>query len=345
MELYLLGTLISFTVHFLLIVPFINLLYKIKFQRAKQVTKDAFDNPTPIFDNFHGHKFGTPVGGGILIVLVTTILFLLFLLWFNLTGRTITSNYPSVWGEIKILLFTFISFALLGVYDDIHKILFKSKKDFFGIRMRHKFIIEIILASIISYWLFMDLKIDILNVPFIGVVEIGWLYMIFAAFVIVAFANAVNITDGLDGLASGVLMITLTGFWVVARSIIDVPTSLFIGTWLGGLMAFSYFNVYPARIFLGDTGALSFGATFAVVGLILGKSFALPIFGLMFVVEIVTSLLQLLSKKFYNRKLFPVAPLHLLLQLHGWEEPKIVFRFWLLAMLSALIGLMIAFMR
>jgi phospho-N-acetylmuramoyl-pentapeptide-transferase len=171
------------------------------------------------------------------------------------------------------------------------------------------------------------------------------MYIVFSTFVIVSFANAVNITDGLDGLASGVLMFALASFWVVARSIIDVPTSLFIAVWLGGLVAFLYFNIYPARIFLGDTGALSFGATFAVVGLILGKTFSLPIVGGVFVVEILSSLLQLMSKKYRKKKLFPVAPVHLWLQMKGWEEPKIVMRLWIFSILFALIGLMIAFMK
>lgn len=345
MELYLLATLVSFLIHFLLIIPFINLLYKVKFQRAKQETKDAFNKPTPIFDQFHQHKSGTPVGGGILIILLTTLLFLLFMWIFTLIDVPFISNYPSIFVEVKILLFTFISFGLLGMYDDINKMLFNKKKDFFGIRMRHKFILEIILSVIIAYWLYAELKIDIINVPFMGVWEIGPFYILFAAFVIVAFTNAVNITDGLDGLASGVLMISLAGFWVVASSIIDVPTSLFIAILMGGLLAFIYFNVNPARLFLGDSGALSFGATFAVVGLILGKAFALPIIGGVFVVEIGTSLLQLLSKKFFKKKMFPVAPLHLWLQMKGWEESKIVMRFWVLAILCSLFGLMIAFMR
>lgn len=345
MELYLIATLVSFIVHFLLIIPFINLLYKIRFQRANQETKDAFNNPTPIFDSFHKHKFGTPVGGGIIIVLTTIVLFAITFWLLTLGHVAITSNYNAVVAEIKILFFTFISFAVLGVYDDINKILFNKKKDFFGIRMRHKLVLEIILALIISYWLYADLGIQIINVPFVGVVHLGWIYVVFAAFVIVAFANAVNVTDGLDGLATTVLMVALTGFWVIARSIIDVPTSIFIAVWLGGLLAFMYFNVFPARIIMGDTGALAFGATYAVIGLILGKAFVLPIIGVLFVVEILTSLLQLLSKKFRGKKLFPVAPLHLWLQLRGWEEPKITMRFLIFAILSSMFGLMMAFMK
>lgn len=345
MAIYLFALFISFLVHFALIVPFINFLYKLKFQRAEQETKDAFNKPTPIFDKFHRHKKGTPVGGGILIVLVTVLIFAVFILLFILLNKPILSNYPSVISEIKIIIFTFVLFALLGVYDDLNKIFFWDKQRFFGLRLRHKFLIEIFLALIIAIWIYSELKISIIHIPFLGVYNLSFFYIIFAAFVIVAFANAINITDGLDGLASGVLMIALTSFWVVSRAILDVPTSLFIAVWLGGLIAFLYFNIYPARVFLGDAGALSFGATFAVIGLILGKAFALPLIGGVFLLEVLSSFIQLLGKKYLKRKVFPVAPLHLWLQLKGWEEPKIVMRLWVIAIFFAIMGLMIAFMK
>ncbi len=345
MAIYLIATIISFVVHFALIVPFINFLYKLKFQRTQQKTLDAFNKPTPIFDHFNKHKKGTPVGGGILIIGLTTFLFIYFLVLFVIFNRPITSNYPSIIAEIKIILLTFISFSFVVAYDELNKIFFWKQKNFFGLRLRHKLVIEIILAFIISIWLYYDLNIDFINIPFYGAPSISFLYIFFAAFVIVAFANAVNITDGLDGLASGIMLFALLTFWVVAHSIIDVPTALFIAIWVGGVMAFLYFNIFPSRIFLGDTGALSFGATFAVIGLILGKPFSLIIIGGVFVIEIATSLLQLLSKKYLKKKLFPVAPLHLLLQMNGWQEPKIVMRFWIISIIFGIVGLTMALLK
>lgn len=247
--------------------------------------------------------------------------------------------------EVKIILFTFIGFALLGVYDDLNKMLFWKRTDSLGLRLRHKLVLETILALIVSWWLFSDLKIDFIQIPFFGVFKLSYLYILFSTFIIVSFANAVNITDGLDGLASGVLLIALIGLWVVAGSILDVPTLIFITVWLGGLIAFLYFNIHPARLFLGDAGALAFGATFAVIGLVLGKAFSLSIIGGIFVIEILSSLIQLLSKKFFKKKAFPVAPLHLWFQLRGWEEPRIVMRFWLVSILFVVVGLMLAFMK
>ena len=346
MATYLFAVFVSFLLNFILIVPFINFLYKIKLQRALQQTTDAFNKPTPIFDKFHKHKRGTPVGGGILLLITTVLVFSLFLIMYFFLKKKILTNYPSLMSEIKIILFAFISFGILGLLDDLAKIFFwKKNGGFFGLRIRHKLIIEIILAAIVSFWLFTELKIQFIHVPFFGVFNLSYFYIAFSTFVIVAFANAVNITDGLDGLASGILLVALAVFWAVSRTILDVPTSLFIAAWLGGLMAFLYFNIYPARIILGDTGALSFGATFAVIGLVLGKVFSLPIIGGIFLAEITTSLIQLLGKKFLKKKILPVAPLHLWLQFRGWEEPKIVMRLWLISMILAIFGLMIAFMK
>lgn len=345
MSTYLFAVFASFLLNFILIVPFINFLYQLKFQRQQQKTKDFLNKPTPIFDRFNKHKHGTPIGGGVLILLTTVFVFFFFIFMYSIFKKNIFSNYPSASSEIIIIIFTFLSFGILGFLDDFKKIFSWKENNFFGLRFRHKLIIQLILSLIISYMLFFSLKINIIYIPFFGVFNISYFYIIFSSFVIVAFANAVNVSDGLDGLASGILLFTLVGFWVISRSILDVPTSLFIAAWLGGLMAFLYFNIYPARIFLGDTGSLSFGATFAVIGLILGKAFALPIIGGVFIIEIGSSLIQIVGKKYFNKKFLSVAPFHLYLQSKGWEEPKIVMRLWLISIIFVIFGLMIAFMK
>jgi len=338
----LLGLLIfSFVITSISLVPFINLLYKLRFTRKKQITKDAFNKPTPIFDKFHAHKKGTPVGGGFLIVLIVSLLFLLLFPLAKFLGVFVTNVYP-IKEEIHIIFFTFISFGLLGLYDDIMKFFHFKQSGFFGLRMRHKFTIQWLLALIISCLLYFNLRIDILYVPFISTFHLGWLFIPFASFVIVAFANAVNITDGLDGLASGVLMVALFAFWFLSASILDTPLSFFLALWLGSLIAFLYFNVFPARIWLGDVGSLAFGATFAVVGLLLGKVMALIVIGGIFIAEILSSLIQLLSKKFRKKKVFPVSPIHLWLQFKGWEEPKIVTRAILASIMLAIFGVWLA---
>lgn len=338
----LLGLLIfSFIVTSCLLVPFINLLYRLRFQRQKQKTKDAFNLPTPIFDRFHRQKRGIPVGGGFLIVFGVSLFFALLFPLMKFLGVYVTHVYP-ITEEINIIFFTLISFALLGLYDDLMKFFKFSRTGFFGLRMRHKFAIQWMLALIISLMLYLNLKIDIFYIPFLGVFKIGWLSIPLHMFIIVSFTNAVNITDGLDGLAGGILMICLFAFWLLSASILDTPLSFFLALWLGALIAFLYFNIYPARIMLGDVGSLPFGATLAVVGILLGKVMAVVIIGGLFVIEIVSSLLQLLSKRFRGKKLFPVAPLHLWLQLRGWEEPKIVQRAWLAGIMLAIFGVWLA---
>jgi phospho-N-acetylmuramoyl-pentapeptide-transferase len=339
----LLGILLfSWLIHSVLYVPFIRTLYAWKLQRLAQKTRDAFDKRTPIFDKLHQHKAGTPVGGGLLIIIVTTILLPVFLLLMKYFWLPVTSVFP-LFAEVKVVLFAFVSFGLLGLVDDMKKTFaWNGSKGIFGLRLRHKLILEIILAVILSFWMVHELKIDIFYLPFFGVFRMGWFYIPFAAFVIIAFANAFNITDGLDGLSSGVLTIALVAFWFISATILDTPLSIFLAIWIGGLVSFLYFNVAPARIFLGDVGSLSFGATFAVVGLMLGKAPALVVIGGIFVVEVLSSLLQLLSKKYLGRKLFAVAPLHLWLQYKGWPETKIVMRFWIIAIVLAIFGLWMA---
>src|SRR3989344_345436 len=344
MQLLLGIVLFSWLLHSVLYIPFIRLLYHLRLQRLKQVTRDVFNKRTPLFDKFHHHKAGTPVGGGLLIIIVTTALMPLLLLLMHYFWIPITSVYPLA-AEVKVLLFTFISFGLLGLLDDTKKTFAWVKNGFFGLRLRHKLLLEIMIAAIIGFWLVYDLKIDIFHVPLLGVFQLGWWYIPFAVFVIIAFANAFNITDGLDGLSSGVLLIALFAFWFLSASILDTVLSIFLALWIGGVLAFLYFNVLPSRIFLGDVGALSFGATLAVVGLILGKTPALIVIGGIFILEVASSLAQLTAKSITGKKLFEAAPLHLWLQVKGWPESKIVMRFWILAIVLALFGLWLALLN
>lgn len=342
----LMGLLIfSFIITSLAIVPFINTLYRIKFQRKAQQTTDAFGQRTPIFDKFHKGKAGTPVGGGLLVITVVTLMFFLLFPLVGYLGVNITHVHQSLTDQLNIIFFTFISFGLLGLYDDVMKMFRLQDKNIFGLRMRHKFIIEWILALIVACLLHFNLAIDFIYLPVVGSIHLGLWYIPLASFVIVSFTNAVNITDGLDGLSAGVLMISLVAFWFLSASILDTPLSMFIALWIGSLIAFLYFNVYPARIFLGDVGALSFGATFAVIGLLLGKVVGMAIIGGVFVFEISSSLIQLMSKKLTGKKVFQAAPFHLLLQQMGWPEPKIVMRFWLASIILSAFGVWLALIQ
>ena len=330
----------SFLITGILVVPFIDLLYKIKFTRRVEAPKTG---KVPLFDKLHDKKAGTPVGGGVLIIAVVSLLFAFVFPISRHLGVFIQTAY-SLRVELFVIFFTFISFGLLGLLDDYKKMLGKPTRGVlglaFGLSRSTKFVLQWILALTVSLIIYFALGIQILHIPILGItLHLGLWYIPFSAFVIVAFTNAFNITDGLDGLASGLLMICLMVFGVIAANNIDTPLSLFIALWIGSLIAFLYFNTYPARIWLGDTGALSFGATLAVIGLLTGNLIALLIIGGIFVIEIASSVIQILGWKILKRPIFKLAPLHHTFLAIGWEEPKIVMRAWLAGVMLAVFGL------
>lgn len=328
-------TILSAFITLILLIPFIDFLYKVKLRRQVQQTRDPMNQRTPVFDKFHAWKVGTPFGGGILIILVVSILSL----WaYGMLGVVVKP-----W-ELFVLLFTFFSFGILGLYDDVKKLVYASGT-FWGLRFRHKLVIQMILALIIAYVIYAQLGYNFIFIHGIGLAPVGWLFVPFAAFVIVAFANAFNITDGLDGLAPGLLLICLGAFLAISTSQLDDFLGVFIAILMGSVAVFLYFNIYRARLWLGDVGSLSLGAVLAVIGLLTGKTIALAFIGGVFVLEVSSSLLQLLSKKYLGKKLFSVSPLHLYLQKKGWEEPKIVMRAWLLGFMFAILGLYLAFIK
>jgi phospho-N-acetylmuramoyl-pentapeptide-transferase len=328
-------TILSAFITSLLLVPFIDFLYKIKLQRQHQITKDPFNKKTPIFDKYNAWKVGTPIGGGLLIILVVSVL----TLWsYGLLSVTINP-----W-MIAVILITFVGFGALGLYDDMKK-LAHNPSSFFGLRMRHKFIIQWVIALIIAFLIHNNLGYSFIFVRGIGLASLGFLYIPVAAFIIVWFTNAANITDGLDGLTAGLFLICLGAFLAITAAQIDQSLGIFVAILLGSVGAFLYFNIYKARIWLGDVGALSLGAVLAVIGLLSGKILALVVIGGVFILEAGSSLLQMIWKKVFKKKLFPASPLHLLLQHRGWDEPKIVMRAWLAGFFFAIVGLYLAFIR
>ncbi len=323
--------LLAFFVNSVLFVPFIDFLYKLKLNRTDENKRvDTLNKATPITAKLLAYKTKKPIGGGALIVVVTAILSL----WsYGLLGIQANSK------EFFILIFTMLSFGFLGLYDDIRKNFNKGREGFFGLRWRHKLIIQILLGLFIGLYFFLVLGYDILNIHWIGLLNLGIFIVPLTAAAVVSFANAYNITDGLDGLSCGVLLICLIAFTILSSQLLHPSIAVFLAIWIGGLIAFLYFNVFPARLELGDTGALAFGATLAVVGLLTGKILALAIIGGVFIFEVGSSLIQMLSKHFTGKKFFAVAPLHLWFMNRGWEEPKVVMRFWIAAILFAVFGL------
>lgn len=323
--------LLSFAATSVCMVPFIDFLYYLK-QRFEKQSEAVRKSETPIHDKLMKADIRTPSGGGILIIGILVLLSLGYWLFSPSVDKV----------SLRILIFTLISFGLLGLIDDIKLITTKRSGKFLGLGRGKMFLIQSLIALAISGMLYFMGGLNNLYISGLGNFIIDGWYIPLAAFVIISFANAYNISDGLDGLSAGLLLICLFAFLALASQSLDLTLASFIGIWIGTLFSFLYFNIWPARIFLGDAGAFAFGATLAVVGLLTGKILALAIIGGMFVVIVFSSLIQILSKKLLHKKILPVAPIHMYFKYMGWEEPKIVTRFWLAQGLFAIFGLWIA---
>lgn len=323
--------LLSFVATSIFMVPFIDLLFYLKrrFEGQSAILKKS---ETPIHDRLMKADEGTPSGGGILLILILVILSIGYALFSSASDKV----------SLKILLFTLLSFGLLGLADDIKFIVTQRSGKFLGLGRKRMFLIQLLLALAISALLYFMANLNNFYIAGLGNFVIGAWYIPISAFIITSFANAYNISDGLDGLAAGLLLICLFAFLALTSQALDLTLASFIGIWIGLLFSYLYFNIWPARIFLGDAGAFGFGATLAVVGLLTGKILALAIIGGMFIIIVSSSLLQILSKKFLGRKILPVSPIHMYFKYIGWEEPKIVTRFWLAQGLFAILGIWIA---
>lgn len=338
----LLGILLfSFAVTLVIAIPFINLLYQLKFQRQREAQRDIFGHFTSIVNRLHGWKVGTPNAGGVLIIIVSVILSAIF--YKLVPGYEIrTKAFGLNWSSV-ILYLTLVGFGFLGFYDDVRKFYGFKLAGAWGLRLRYKFLLQWALAFIIGWLLYSKLGLSSVHVPVInGDLSLGFWFVPFAALVIVSATNAVNITDGLDGLATGIMIITLTAFWFLAAQAKFHDVDLFIAVMSGSLLAFLYFNIYPARVWLGDTGALSLGAMIAVISLMINASLVLPFVGFVFVVEAASSIIQIFTKGAFGKRVFQAAPLHHHFEARGWDETKVTMRFWLAGAIFAFVGLFIA---
>ena len=307
------GLLLAFAIVVILMPPYIRLL------RATGFTKQIrIEEP-----GSHHIKHGTPTMGGALMIAVVVALYLLL-------GRP-----PE--GGIYAPLAALVGVGLLGSFDD-----YLNAKTGEGIRVRQKLIWQVVFAVAAAFLIQRTYAIDQIAVPFFGPVFVDpAIYVTFAAFAIVAASNGVNITDGLDGLAGGTLVFAFVAFMLVA--LLNAPQqpnlAFLCALIIGALLGFLWFNVHPAQIFMGDSGSLSLGATLAVIALITGQILVLPLIGLIFVIETGSVVIQVAYfKATGGRRLFRFTPIHGHFELSGWDEEKITLRFWIVGILSGLLG-------
>lgn len=305
-----------------------HVAYKYKFwKKQKKTTVDG--KALPIMSKLHAHKFNHafPTMAGLIGVIAVTVVTWVF-------------NFDR--GQTWLPLVGFLGGALVGVIDDVINI-FGSGRGAAGLRGPVKFALITIVGLLLGWFFSVKLGWTDIRVPFVGDFNVGvvWMTIIFA-FAVVATSNAVNISDGLDGLSGGLAMIAYGSYGIIALLQGNILLFGFCLTVVGWLLSYIWFNVPPARFMMGDTGSFALGAGLGVVAMMTNAFLLLPIIGLPFVIEAGSSLLQLTSKKLFHRKIFISAPLHHHLEAIGWGEAKIVMRFWIVAGVFAIIGIFIA---
>ncbi len=224
------------------------------------------------------------------------------------------------------------------MFDDVLNIMKWGPKGG-GLSVKQRLLLYTVLAGIGAYWFYFKLTFSAIYVPFVGSFDIGMWYIPFFMLVTVATTHALNITDGLDGLAAGSLATSLSAYLVIAFILGRFDLAVMLGVVIGTLMAFLWFNVNPARFFMGDTGSMSLGFVLASVAMLTNTALILPIIAFLLVVEMSSVIIQMASKRFRGKKVFLSAPIHHHFEALGWAEPKIVMRFWIVSAISAVGGL------
>lgn len=302
------------------------LAYRYKFwkkQRSTSTTGEAIE----VFKKLHANKFkrNIPTMAGLVFV----------------TAISVVTIFNIDRGETYLPLAALIGGALVGLLDDIINIKGQGQGAA-GLRSGLKFAMISVIGFGLGWFFYAKIGIDVVHIPFLGDWAIGWLIIPLFAFIVVAAGNAVNISDGLDGLAGGLVSISYGAFGVIALLQGQFFLAGFCFTVVGALLSYLWFNIYPARFFMGDVGSFALGTSLGVVAILTNSLLLLPVIGIMFVVEAGSSLIQIVSKKVFKRKVFISAPIHHHLEATGWPETKVTMRFWVIAYVAAFIGVLLA---
>lgn len=304
--------------------PFLtNFLYKNRL--GKKIRDTGFDNnKAPVFYSLHKGKENTPVMGGLLIWV--TVAVLTFFLNLSRAGT---------WLPLACL----IGSGIIGAVDDIFNIKGIGPHRG-GLKFQIRFVLYTIVACIGAWWFYSKLGWNEIHIPSLGDFNIGLWYVPLFIIVLVFTAFATNETDGLDGLAGGVFVSAYAAFALIALLQGNIELAVFCGTIMGALLAFLWFNVHPARFFMGDTGVMALGMTLGVVAFLTNSVVVLPIICFVFYVEALSAIVQILSKKFrHGKKVFISAPIHHHFEALGWPETKVTMRFWIVSWIFAVIGI------
>lgn len=317
----------AFLIAMLLTPIYTTVAYQYKFWKKQRSTSTTGEK-LEVFTKLHAGKFTRhiPTMAGVIGIL-------------SITAVTLATNLTRA--ETWLPVASLIGGGLVGLIDDIINIR-GSGLGVAGLRTSLKFLMITVLGFALGWFFYTKLGYNSIHIPFAGDWLVGWWIVPIFAFAVVATGNAVNISDGLDGLAGGLLAVSFAIFGVIA--LLQGHTSLagFCFTVVGALLAYLWFNIYPARFFMGDVGSFAWGTTLGVVAMLTNTLFLLPIIGILFVVEAGSSLIQITSKRLFHRKVFISAPIHHHLEAKGWPEVKVTMRFWVIACVAGFVGLLLA---
>lgn len=318
----------SFTLAMMWTPIYTFIAYRYRFWKKQRQTSTTGEK-LAVFVKLHAEKFkrNIPTMAGIITILAVGVVTLLF----NLDRR-----------QTWLPLLALAGGGAVGLLDDIINIrgLGGGVR---GLRSSFKFLL-ITLVAVITAWFFFQISPDYsyVHIPFVGDIFLGWMIIPLFTFVVVATGNAVNISDGLDGLAGGLSAIAFGAFGVIALLQGNAGIAGFCFTVVGALLSYIWFNIFPARFFMGDVGSFALGTSLGVVAMLTDTLFLLPIIGIIFVVEAGSSLLQIGSKKIFKKKIFLSAPIHHHFEAIGWPETKVTMRFWVIGQVAGFAGLLIA---
>jgi len=316
-----------------------HFLYKYKL--GKKIRNEGI---TPIFTSLHIKKEGTPTMGGILVWATVVGLAAGFWLLAKALGpNNVLFDFNFLTRKQTLLPLGMLVFAAaIGLVDDFIGVS-KIGGRGVGLRLKNRLILYSIPAIIGAFWFYFKLDWDLIHIPFIGDFNIGIWYIPIFVFILIATTFSTNQTDGLDGLAGGVLLVAFSGYAVISYSQGRWELATFCGAIVGALLAFLWFNIHPARFFMGDTGSMSLGITLGVIAMLTNSLFFLPFLGFVLVIESLSTIIQMLSKKLRHKKILLSAPIHHHFEAKGWPETKVTMRFWIISGVAAAIGLILFF--
>ena len=309
-----------------------------KYKLGKQIRSEG----TPVFAALHQTKAGTPTMGGVLIWLTLFILILVLAVLekifpYSLMAQLSFLSRPQTLLPLGVMALS----ALIGLGDDILGILRIGPKGG-GLRMKHRLLLYTLVAVIAALWFYFKLDWDVIKIPFLGTLNINGWFIPLAIFIIVATSFSVNEADGLDGLAGGLMLIAFAGYGVGAFFEQRDELASFCVLIAGGILAFLWFNIHPARFFMGDTGAMPLGVTLAIIALLTNAALVLPFIAFVPMAESISVIIQVASKKLRGgKKVFLSAPIHHHFQAKGWPETKVTERFWIIGGVMTAIGIII----